>query len=94
MTGDVSETSRRVIAVEPSTTEHGSALREIFLEALAQLSPQAVEILILRYEHHYSDAEIAKLLGTSRGSIAVRLYRARIGPSSIAPASQGTSTLR
>jgi RNA polymerase sigma-70 factor (ECF subfamily) len=63
--------------VEPSPTEHGSALRDIFLEALAQLSPQAVEILILRYEHHYSDAEIAKLLGTSRGSIAVRLYRAR-----------------
>jgi DNA-directed RNA polymerase specialized sigma24 family protein len=33
--------------------------------------------LILRYEHDYSDAEIAKLLGTSRSAIAVRLFRAR-----------------
>src|SRR5688572_6542752 len=37
--------------------------RAEFLEALAQLSPSAVEILILRYEHDYTDAEIAKLLG-------------------------------
>ena len=63
--------------VEPSTAEHESALRGRFLDALAQLSPQAVEILILRYEHDYSDTEIAKLLGTKRGAIAVRLYRAR-----------------
>jgi DNA-directed RNA polymerase specialized sigma24 family protein len=27
--------------------------------------------------HDYSDAEIAKLLGTSRGTIAVSLYRSR-----------------
>jgi DNA-directed RNA polymerase specialized sigma24 family protein len=27
--------------------------------------------------HEYSDAEIAKLLGTSRGTIAVSLYRSR-----------------
>ena len=45
--------------------------------AIGQLSPQAVELLILRYEHGYSDAEIAKLLGKSRGTIAVTLYRAR-----------------
>jgi len=36
-----------------------------------------VEILILHYEHDYSDAQIGKLLGTSRGVIAVTLYRAR-----------------
>ena len=46
-------------------------------DAIAQLSPKAASILILRYLHDYSDAEIATLLGTSRGVIAVTLYRSR-----------------
>jgi RNA polymerase sigma-70 factor (ECF subfamily) len=45
--------------------------------ALAKLNPKAAEILILRHVHGYSDTEIAKLLGTSRGTIAVSLYRSR-----------------
>jgi RNA polymerase sigma-70 factor (ECF subfamily) len=45
--------------------------------ALAELSPEAAQILVLRYVHDYSDAEISKLLGTSRGAIAVRLFRVR-----------------
>jgi RNA polymerase sigma-70 factor (ECF subfamily) len=47
-------------------------------EAIAQLHPKAASIVILRYLHHYSDADIAALLGTSRGVIAVTLYRSRI----------------
>jgi RNA polymerase sigma-70 factor (ECF subfamily) len=46
-------------------------------EAVAELSPGAAEIVILRYVHGCSDAEIAKRLGTSRGTIAVSLYRSR-----------------
>jgi len=46
-------------------------------DALAGLSPEAAQILILRYVHNYSDAEISKLLGTSRGAIALRLFRLR-----------------
>ena len=46
-------------------------------DAIAELSPSAAEILILRYVHNCSDAEIAKRLGTSRGTIAVSLYRSR-----------------
>lgn len=46
-------------------------------KALAQLSPEAAHILVLRYVHNYSDAEISKLLGTSRGAIALRLFRLR-----------------
>ena len=46
-------------------------------DALAQLSPEAAQILVLRYVHNYSDAEISKLLGTSRGAIALRLFRLR-----------------
>jgi RNA polymerase sigma-70 factor (ECF subfamily) len=45
--------------------------------AVAELSPESAQILLLRYLHDYSDAEIAKLLGTSRGTIAVSLYRSR-----------------
>jgi RNA polymerase sigma factor (sigma-70 family) len=47
-------------------------------EAIAQLSRKSADIVILRYLHDRSDAEIATLLGTSRGVIAVTLYRARV----------------
>jgi len=46
-------------------------------QAIADLNPKAAEILILRYVHNCSDKEIAKLLGTSRGTIAVSLFRSR-----------------
>ena len=46
--------------------------------AIGELSPRSAEILILRHVHGYSDAEIAKLLGTSRGTIAVSLFRTRL----------------
>ena len=50
---------------------------EQLTEAMARLTPRALEILMLRYQHDYSDAQIATLLGTSRGVIAVTLYRLR-----------------
>jgi len=34
-------------------------------------------MVILRYVHGYSDAEIARMLGASRGTVAVTLFRAR-----------------
>jgi RNA polymerase sigma factor (sigma-70 family) len=46
-------------------------------EALAELHPETAQILILHYVHDYSDAEIAKLLGVSRGTMAMRLFRSR-----------------
>ena len=46
-------------------------------KAIAELSPEAAEMLILRYMHNHSDAEIAKMLGKSRGVVAVTLYRSR-----------------
>jgi RNA polymerase sigma-70 factor (ECF subfamily) len=45
--------------------------------AMAELSPDAVHILVLRYTHTYSDKQIAALLGISRAAIAVRLLRSR-----------------
>jgi len=45
---------------------------------LATLTPRTVEIVTLRYVHDCTESEIAKLLGISRGSVAVTLFRARI----------------
>ena len=45
--------------------------------ALTKLKPRAVEILVLHYKFDYTDAEIAKMLGTSRGAVAINLYRSR-----------------
>jgi RNA polymerase sigma-70 factor (ECF subfamily) len=61
----------------PAASGPDPELRRRLLDAMAQLHPRAVEILILHYEHNYSDAQIGKLLGTSRGVIAVTLHRAR-----------------
>jgi RNA polymerase sigma-70 factor, ECF subfamily len=46
-------------------------------EALAELDPDAAQILVLKYVHSYKDADIAKALGTFRGAIAMRLLRSR-----------------
>lgn len=53
------------------------ALHSRLYAAIAELNPEAAQTLVLRYIHNYSDAEIAKMLGTSRTVIAVRLFRSR-----------------
>jgi RNA polymerase sigma-70 factor (ECF subfamily) len=67
--------------VSPSTEPRSSGdIRERLLatlEVMAETESSDVELLILRYVHEYSDAEIAKTMGKSRGAIAVRLFRAR-----------------
>jgi len=78
-------TRGREIAVDPqalpdlaapdasSDEEH----HRLLYQAVAELKPATAHILILRYVHEMSDVEIGRLLGVSRGSIAVRLFRAR-----------------
>ena len=78
---------RRVTGVESSpatdsrlqndATRGQSEMTEALRLALAELNPKAAEILILRHVHGYSDVEIARLVGTSRGTIAVSLFRSR-----------------
>jgi RNA polymerase sigma-70 factor, ECF subfamily len=51
--------------------------REIVRVALATLSPKLAEIFILKHVEGYDNSEIAALVGTSRGAIAVMLFRAR-----------------
>jgi RNA polymerase sigma factor (sigma-70 family) len=71
--------SERVLTVVDPGAPPGldDEVRRTLLNAIAQLNPRAVEILILRHVHDYSDAEIARMLGTSRGTVAVALFRAR-----------------
>ena len=65
------------VSVPSRASSRAEELHRKLYEAIAQLNPKAASILILRYLHNYSDADIAKLLGTSRGVIAVTLYRSR-----------------
>jgi len=60
-----------------SESDSAEEIHQRLYEAVAELTPESAHILLLRYVHDYSDAEIAKLLGTSRGTIAVSLYRSR-----------------
>ena len=46
-------------------------------EAIASLNPAAAQIVILRYVHDYSIADIARMLGTTRSTVAVSLFRSR-----------------
>jgi RNA polymerase sigma-70 factor (ECF subfamily) len=65
------------VSAECGSGDHARDTQKQLVNAMSQLHPGAVEMLVLRYEHGYSDAEIAKLLGKSRGVVAVGLYRAR-----------------
>ena|SRR5688572_6347536 len=73
-TADVSEIKGTLHSPDSSAKEK---LHQQLHKAIAELKPTSAEILILRYMHNYSDAAIAKMLGKSRGVVAVTLYRAR-----------------
>jgi RNA polymerase sigma-70 factor (ECF subfamily) len=74
----LTETSEELAVSLPArASSRGEELHRKLYDAIALLKPKAASILILRYLHDYSDADIAKLLGTSRGVIAVTLFRSR-----------------
>ena len=60
-----------------SGSEVAEELHRQLYAAIAKLEPEAGHVLVLRYVHNYSIADIAKLLGKSRSLIAVRLFRSR-----------------
>jgi RNA polymerase sigma-70 factor, ECF subfamily len=71
------EVDRLETPVSTSGARFDDELHHLVSEALANLSPDAVHVLVLRYVHNYSDAEISELRGASRGAIAVKLFRLR-----------------
>jgi RNA polymerase sigma-70 factor, ECF subfamily len=62
--------------VKAETQGPESAL-EIIHKAMEQLDDRTKSLLSMRYVEERSDSEIARLLGKTRGSVAVRLFRAR-----------------
>jgi RNA polymerase sigma factor (sigma-70 family) len=58
-------------------SEESAAVDGRIREAIAGLHPAAAQIVVLRYVHDYSIAEIAGMLGTTRGTVAVSLFRSR-----------------
>jgi RNA polymerase sigma factor (sigma-70 family) len=57
--------------------DHGEEMDRRLWQAIAELNESAAHILILRYIHNYSLSDIARLLGTSRSTVAVSLFRSR-----------------
>src|SRR5262249_20196268 len=66
------------VSVDDAESIRAETIHRRLYEAIAELKPKHAEILILRYVHEYSDAQIAQLLGASRGTIAVTLHRTRM----------------
>ena len=85
LTGDEGRLDR---PVEEDNTEP-DPLQGLLPGALARLSPRSIEMLILRYQHRYTEAQIGNLLGTSRGVVAVTLFRARARLKKLLRASSG-----
>ncbi len=80
---DVIKLRKRSVPVEDSqlaerrSDPKAAEAEECIRLALAELSPKAAEIFVLKHIEGYDNEEIAKLVGTSRGTIAVLLFRAR-----------------
>lgn len=62
---------------QPDRQHESSQIQDWLRTALADLNPKAAEIFVLRHVEGYDNTEIAKMLGTSRGTVAVLLFRAR-----------------
>jgi RNA polymerase sigma-70 factor (ECF subfamily) len=63
-------------SVSDDADESEAKIQRLY-QAMAQLEPASVELLLLRYMHNRSDAEIARMLGKSRGTVALKLFRSR-----------------
>jgi RNA polymerase sigma factor (sigma-70 family) len=60
---------------QPGTSDMDSTTRSEIYRAVASLSPRTVEVLMLRYVEGLTEPEIAKLLGRSRGTVSVTVFR-------------------
>jgi RNA polymerase sigma-70 factor (ECF subfamily) len=62
---------------DPQQRLEGDELRRRLRQALAGLNQRAAEVFSLRFFEGYENREIARMLGTSSGTVAVTLNRAR-----------------
>jgi RNA polymerase sigma-70 factor (ECF subfamily) len=59
-------------------SEIDDLLRAQLYRAIDSLSPRTTEILLLRYVEDLTEPQIGKMLGISRGTVAVTLFRALV----------------
>jgi RNA polymerase sigma-70 factor, ECF subfamily len=64
-------------ASESADGSKDAELRKWLRLALAELSPRASEMFVLRYIEDYDNHEIARMLNTSRAAVGVVLFRTR-----------------
>ena len=86
------ESEEKAVTIPVRASSRAEELHRKLYEAIAELSPKAAAILTLRYLHNYSNADIARLLGTSHGVIAVTLYRSRARLKRLLDASVGAGS--
>ncbi|HLQ77135.1 MAG TPA: sigma-70 family RNA polymerase sigma factor [Terriglobia bacterium] len=73
-------------------TDGEEELDQLLWKAIAELNEGAAQTLILRYIHGYRLGEIAKMLGTTRSTVAVSLFRSRTRLKKLIRASQGENS--
>jgi len=64
-------------SLSPDRAHTASELREWLRATVARLSPRAAEIFALRFYEDRDNGEIARLIGTTEGTVAVTLHRTR-----------------
>src|SRR5262245_34463612 len=74
LVGDIEQLD---VAAPESIAALDDDVRRRLYEAIARLSAEAAETVLLRYMQNQSLAEIATRLGVSRAVVAVRLFRTR-----------------
>jgi len=65
------------VAHRPDHQRSLAELRNWLRKAVAHLTPESAELFTLRFVEGYSNQEIAEMLGSTAGSIAVMLHRTR-----------------
>jgi RNA polymerase sigma-70 factor (ECF subfamily) len=86
LTGDSEQIK---VSAETEDSAKDEELDRRLWKAIAELNESAAQVLILRYIHNYSLRDIAKLLGTSTGTVAVSLFRSRARLKKLIRASHG-----
>ncbi|HEY2380116.1 MAG TPA: RNA polymerase sigma factor [Terriglobia bacterium] len=61
-----------------NSRHNNAGILEMVEAALAGLSPKLAEMFVLKHVEGYDNGEIAKMIGTTRGVVAVLLFRARV----------------
>jgi RNA polymerase sigma-70 factor (ECF subfamily) len=64
-------------AVSANTAEPATEIRDWLRRALGRLNPRWAEMFVLRFIEDYSNREIAGMMNTSAGVVAVILHRTR-----------------